>query len=248
MNGPRGSDVVAGLAIIGADGVWSELRERVPGAGLARPTGRVAWRALLPLDNAPAGLPPDVVGLWLGSDAHLVHYPVAQGAAINLVAIVEEKWESKAWTAHGNRAWIAERFARWPIAARRLIEAPFSWQKWPIATVDPACPWSNGPVALLGDASHAMTPYLAQGAAMAIEDAAVLAQALAASSDTTTAFRRYENERRARVARVAKLARRTGDAYHLAPPLSAVRDLALHLGGWRLMFWRNGWIYDWQAA
>lgn len=243
VNGAGRSDVVPATAVIGADGVWSSLRERIPGAAKAQATGRTAWRALVSLDNAPPALPTDRVGLWLGRDAHLVHYPVARGAAINLVAIVEEKWDRKSWSAPGDRVWLAERFARWPPDARRIIEAPFGWQKFPIAAVDPTKPWVSGPYALLGDAAHAMTPFLAQGAAMAMEDAAVLARALAGASDASLALQAYEKERKERVIRVAGEARRTGDAYHAAPPLATLRDWALRLGGGRLVLWRNDWIY-----
>jgi salicylate hydroxylase len=247
VKGAGRSDVVPAAAVIGADGVWSSLRERVAGAATAEATGRTAWRALVSLDNAPAALPTDRVGLWLGHDAHLVHYPVARGAAINLVAIVEEKWDRKSWSSPGDRVWLAERFARWPPDVRRIIDAPFGWQKFPIAAVDPAKPWVNGPYALLGDAAHAMAPFLGQGAAMAIEDAAALARALGGSSDVAAALQMYEKERKERVARVTVEARRTGEAYHFAPPLATIRDWALKLGGARLVFWRNDWIYRWVA-
>jgi salicylate hydroxylase len=244
VNGAGRSDVVPAAAVIGADGVWSSLRERIPGAATAEATGRTAWRALVSLDNAPAALPTDRVGLWLGHDAHLVHYPVARGAAINLVAIVEEKWDRKSWSAPGDRVWLAERFARWPPDARRIIEAPFGWQKFPIAAVDPTKPWVSGPYALLGDAAHAMAPFLAQGAAMAMEDAVVLARSLA-GSEIATALQAYEKERKERVVRIAGEARRVGEVYHAASPLATFRDWALRFGGAKFVLRRNDWIYRW---
>jgi salicylate hydroxylase len=239
------NEVVAASAVIGADGVWSELRQRIPGASEPRATGRTAWRALIPVDNAPASLPADRVGLWLGEAAHLVTYPVARGSAINLVAIVEEEWTRPGWSAAGDGDWLAARFAAWSEPARAIVAAPFSWQKWPIVAVDPAGPWVEGPLALIGDAAHAMTPFFAQGGAMAIEDAAVLARCLAGGRDVEAALRAYEAERKPRVVHVAEAATRTGAIYHWRPPRSYFRDLALRIAGSRLIFWQNDWIYRW---
>jgi salicylate hydroxylase len=245
---PAGTDIVAASALIGADGVWSATRARVAGAGQPKLTGRTAWRALVPLDNAPPSLPIDRVGLWLGEDAHLVHYPVAQGAAINLVAIVEEPWDRQGWSAAGDRVRIAERFVKWSADARAIINAPFGWTKWAIASVDPDAPWAAGPVALLGDAAHAMTPFLAQGAAMAIEDADALGRALSAAPDAEAALKAYEAERKPRVLRTAKAAAWTGDVYHYARRRASLRDLALRFAGPGLILRQNDWLYGWPAA
>src|SRR5690606_12991996 len=126
---------------------------RLPGANGPRPSGRTAWRAVIPLDNAPASIATDRVGLWLGENAHLVHYPIARGSAINVVAIVEEAWDKQGWSAPGDRVWLAERFASWATAVRELLNAPFGWQKWSLNTVDPGGPWVEGATALLGDAA-----------------------------------------------------------------------------------------------
>jgi len=243
---PGGSDLVAASALIGADGVWSATRSRIAGASEPKPSGRTAWRAVIPLDNAPPTLATDRVTLWLGHEAHLVTYPVAGGAAINLVAIVEEDWDKPGWTAPGDRVWLLERFAAWTTEVRALLNAPFSWQKWAITAVDPGGPWTAGGIALLGDAAHAMPPFLAQGAAMAIEDAAVLGKALAASSEPAAGLAAYEAARKPRVARVWKAAWRTGAHFHYGERMAALRDLALRLGGASLLFRQNDWIYRWQ--
>ena len=243
---PGGSDVVTAAALIGADGVWSATRSRIPGAAAPRPSGRTAWRAVIPLDNAPASFGTDRVTLWLGQEAHLVAYPIAGGAAINVVAIVEEDWDRPGWTAPGDRVALLERFAAWATEVRALLNAPFGWQKWSINAVDPAGPWCDGPIGLLGDAAHAMPPFLAQGAAMAIEDAAVLGQALAAAPEAAGALAVYEAARKDRVSKVWKAAWRTGAHYHHGPRMAALRDFALGLGGAPLLLRRNDWIYRWR--
>ena len=241
-----GSELIAASGLIGADGVWSATRGRIAGASEPRSTGRTAWRAVIPLDNAPASLAADRVTLWLGSEAHLVHYPVADGAAINVVANVEEEWDKPGWTAPGDRVWLLERFGAWTTEVRELLNAPFSWLKWAITAVDPGGPWTDGAVALLGDAAHAMPPFLAQGAAMAIEDAAVLGRALGAAPDVAAGFHAYEAERKPRVTRVWKAARRSGEHYHLGPRMAALRDLALGVAGPAIVLRQNDWIYRWQ--
>jgi salicylate hydroxylase len=242
-----GSEVVQAEAIIGADGIWSSQRETIPASASPRPTGRTAWRALIPGDIARPLTDMESVGLWLAPDAHLVHYPVAQGSAVNVVAIVREDWERPGWNAPGEATEIAHHFAAWCKPARDLLAAPVAWQKFAIATIDPYARWTSGRLALLGDAAHAMEPFLAQGAAMAIEDATVLADALYGASDIPAGLRRYEAERRQRVAAIAEASHQTGDAYHLGAPLSAFRNLALRLAGPSLVFGRNDWIYRWTA-
>ena len=241
-----GREIVAAAGLVGADGVWSETRARVRGAAPATPTGRTAWRTVIPIDDTPAGTATDRVGLWLGPGAHLVVYPVARGAALNLVAIVEEDFDKHGWASHADPHWVAERFNGWCIAMRTLINAPTPWQKFAMHVVDPGAAWADGRTALIGDAAHAMVPFLAQGAAMAIEDAAVLATSLAAHpGDVPAAFLRYEATRKPRVARVWKAAMRTGEHYHQTGFIAAARDLVLRAAGERFLLARNDWIYRW---
>ena len=245
---PHGIDVVPAVAIIAADGVWSLFRQRIAGSAEPQPTGRTAWRALISADVARDLVALDRTGLWLGPDAHLVHYPVARGAAVNVVAIVEERWEKPGWNAVGDRNEITRRFGGWSAAARRLLAAPISWQKFAITRIDPSGPWTDGRLALLGDAAHAMTPFLAQGAAMAIEDAAVLANRLRSAADVPAALQAYEAERKERVAKVAAAAAEVGEQYHYRGVMAFARDAALRLAGERLILERNDWIYRWQPS
>jgi salicylate hydroxylase len=142
--------------------------------------------------------------------------------------------------------------ARWAGAARMLVGAVDSWRKWALFTLPDGCEWHEGPIALLGDAVHGMLPFAAQGAAMAIEDAAVLAEVLSeapveSGADIGAAFKRYGRSRRARVARVQRLAERQGRIYHLTGAMALARDLAIRAMGPQRMLARQAWIYDWRV-
>ena len=239
-----GDEDVAAPALIGADGVWSSLRQGIAASAVPKPNGRTAWRALIAAEAAP---PADGarVRLWLGPDAHLVQYPVAGGSAVNLVAVVAEPWERPGWNVPGEAVEIRERFADWCEPVRRLIAAPTAWQKYALAPLDPTGPWVDGRTALLGDAAHAMVPFLAQGAAMAIEDAAVLAAKLKGAGDVPAALRAYEAARKPRVARVCEAALQTGDTYHFGAAIGALRNAALVVGSARLVLAQTDWIYRW---
>ena len=129
------------------------------------------------------------VQLWMGSNAHLVAYPISGGRQINVVAIVPGTWNRPGWSAPGDAKEIKNAFTpqHWPGPARMMIGAVDGWRKWALFTVPDGGDWSSGAMTLLGDAAHAMLPFAAQGAAMAIEDAAVLAKCLAGTGDSTGA-------------------------------------------------------------
>src|SRR5262249_49376604 len=185
--------------------------------------------------------------LGLGRDAHLVHYPVRGGAMINVVAIVSDEQRVKGWSAAGRRADLLARFSGWHKDARALIAAAPAWQRWSLYDRPLPHPWGVGPVTLLGDAAHPMLPFLAQGGAMAIEDAAVLAATLARhSEEPAVGLRRYEGLRRRRAARAQRDARRNGRVYHLKGPAALARDLALKVMGGNRLLHRYDWLYDWR--
>ena len=236
-----------GIALIGADGLWSTLRGKLGDRAPPQFRNRTAWRALVPAERVPAHARANETTLWLGPDAHLVHYPVKGGAMINLVAIVSDDRRVKGWTAEGRRRDLVKRFSGWHKDARALIAAPQAWQRWSLYDRPLPHPWGAGPVTLLGDAAHPMLPFLAQGGAMAIEDAAVLAACLARhSEDPAVGLRLYEGLRRGRAARTQHNARRNGRVYHLKGPAAFARDLALKLMGGNRLLRRYDWIYDWR--
>jgi salicylate hydroxylase len=245
-----------GIALIAADGLWSDLRRRLGHRATPHFAGHTAWRALVPADTAPPEFAAPAVNLWLGRDAHLVHYPVKAGRMINVVAIVRDDWREPGWTAPGLRSELLDRFPAglWHRSARDILGAPEQWQKWALYDCAPFAHWGKGPVTLLGDAAHPMLPYLAQGAAMAIEDAAVLADCLALGpDDAPSALRAYESRRLGRTARTQNAARRNGavyhlDQYYLGGAGALLRTLALMgMGGSRLIS-RYDWLYGWKPA
>jgi salicylate hydroxylase len=240
-----------GRALIAADGLWSKLRARLGHRDAPQFARHTAWRALVAADELIPDLRAPAVNLWLGRDAHLVHYPVRGGSLINVVAIIRDDWREEGWNEPGQRADILARFSpeRWPKAARVLLAAPQRWHKWALYDRAPTAHWGKGPVTLLGDAAHPILPYLAQGAAMAIEDAAVLALRLADTPDDPAgAMRRYERLRRARTARAQRAARHNGRAYHMGGAGAALRTLALlAMGGQRLIA-RYDWLYGWKPV
>jgi salicylate hydroxylase len=237
-----------GIALIAADGVWSDLRGRFSDTAAPRFARRTAWRAVVPALRVPAEFRAPTTHLWLGAKAHLVHYPVNAGRNINIVAIIEDEWHEPGWSAVGRRDELLARFAKWAAPARDLLALPDQWLKW--ALFDRASPPrpGHGPFTLLGDAAHPVLPFLAQGGALAIEDAAVLAARLADNPDDPAAgLRAYEKQRRARTTRVQRAARAVGRSYHLRGPAALVRNTALAVMGGGSLLGRYDWLYGWRA-
>jgi salicylate hydroxylase len=248
----HGAEDIAGL--VGADGLWSRLRAKLGETARPRSARRTAWRALVPAEAVTAEFRAPAIHLWLGRGSHLVHYPVKGGRMINIVAIAADapprQDANQGWSTAATADDVMARFSgrSWHPQARDLLALPAQWLKWPLYDLAPLPQWGRGPVTLLGDAAHPMLPFLAQGAAMAIEDAAVLAHVIgAAPGDVAAAMRRYEQARRPRVANVWRAARRNDAVYHLGWPASAVRDLVLRRSGSDGLRARYDWIYDWRA-
>ena len=188
-------------------------------------SGLIAWRGTLDAKQLPREYTSRRVQLWMGPNAHLVAYPISGARLINVVAVVPGTWNRPGWSAPGEAAEIKNAFAsyRWPASARMMLGAVDDWRKWALFTAPEGGQWSEGAVALLGDAVHAMLPFAAQGAGMAIEDAAVLAKVLGEgpgdnAAGIAAALKRYGQMRRARVGRVQRTARRNGTIYHLGGP------------------------------
>jgi salicylate hydroxylase len=246
--GPVTADAHA-IALIGADGLWSGLRARLghPAPEFRR---RTAWRALVPADSVEEEFRAPDVQLWLGRNAHVVHYPVKGGRLINIVAIVNDKWAEHGWSTEGAREELLAHYSpwNWALPVREFLGVPDRWQKWALYDLPPLDQWGNGPVTLLGDAAHPMLPFLAQGAAMAIEDAAILADNMARRPDRpAAAMRRYEDARRRRTERVQKAARSNGRVYHLAAGEAVLRNLFLRVAGGKMLLRRYDWLYDWRT-
>ena len=240
---------VRGLALIGADGVWSALRGRIRSRSSATFRHRTAWRTLVPADAVPEEFRAPLVHLWLGIDAHLVHYPVKAGRLINIVGIVHDEWRETGWSAAGAREEILRHFARfaWADKARALLAIPDQWLKWALYDSNEPFRSGVGPVTLIGDAAHPMLPFLAQGAGMAIEDAAVVADMLGKyRDDPADALRTYEGARWHRAFRAQQASRRQSRIYGLSGPRALVRNLAMRAMGGEKLLSRYDWLYTWK--
>jgi len=238
-----------GVALLAADGLWSVLRERLGDGKPPRFAGRTAWRGLVPADQVRPEFREPLVHLWLGHDAHLVHYPVKAGRLINVVAITTDSWNAPGWSQPASAADLIARLTAegWAASALALIGLPEAWLKWALYDHPPRRRWSQGAVALLGDAAHPMLPFLAQGAAMAIEDAAVAAQCLARQpNDAAGALRTYCAMRRDRTRRVQRSAARNDARYHLAGARAWLRDTAMRLIGGERLLQHYDWLYGWR--
>jgi salicylate hydroxylase len=242
------------LALIGADGIWSTVRHHLFPQTQPHFSGLIAWRGTLDATQLPREYTARRVQLWMGPDAHLVAYPISGARQINVVAVVPGTWNRPGWSEPGEPNEVKGAFASagWHAAPRMLIGAVDAWRKWALFTLPEGGHWSKDAVTLVGDAAHAMLPFAAQGAGMAIEDAAVLASCLGAIQNESgavvaAALKRYERLRRRRVGRIQRTSRQRGRIYHLASPFALARDLVIKTMGPRRMLARQNWIYDWRA-
>jgi salicylate hydroxylase len=235
--------------LIGADGLRSAVRERL---GLGGPkdivfTGEVAWRALIDAQRLPAHFRRPEVQLWLGPHAHLVHYPLRGGTVVNAVLVVEDRRADalgeSGWNQAGDPSVIGFELKDWALDVGEIVRAAEEWRGWPLFDRPPIKDWAAGPVALLGDAAHPMVPYLAQGAAQAIEDSAALGAALTAQSDISQALAAYEAARAVRAGRVQTEARKQSSIYHMRGPMAFARDMAMRAMGGERLAARYDWLY-----
>ncbi|NLS16080.1 NAD(P)-binding protein [Rhizobium sp. P40RR-XXII] len=235
--------------IIGADGVWSKTRSLVPGAPLPLFSGNIAWRFTIPEASAPAILNRTSVTAFLGRSSHLVCYPIRENAAFNIVAIVSGSSASHDWNATGSKAQregMLRGFSGWNDTILHMLERQEQASFWPLYEMG-AGRWHNGnDTILIGDAAHAMMPFAAQGAAMAIEDAFELAGMLA-TRPPSEAFDLYEKHRAPRIARLRQRAAFNQFAYHARGPIRMARDLVLSLRPPQSLAADMDWIYGYRA-
>lgn len=236
-----------GFAFVGADGVNSRTRQQVLSGPPATYTGSIAWRTTLPLQDVQSVLEPDRVTLLMAPGYHAVCYPLPHRKQVNIALFARAK-ETEAF---GERA-LKQPNLPWAMLRSRTFDtimaaAEGSWGIWPLSTVETEV-WHEGGVGLIGDAAHAMQPHQAQGAAMAIEDAAILAPLLMTEPDAESAFARYAGLRQARVERVRRLSASNGFAFHLEWPFSLARNAVIGLQGARGHIKRLGWLYGYDPA
>lgn len=253
----------AAALAVAADGVWSPLRQQLLDDGSANFTGHIAYRALVAQTDLPAHLRSQEVSVWMGAHAHVVSYPVRGGDYLNVVCLTEgQLLETDVHNLQALQTWNAEKSEAQTLAELQhalrdacsaltdLVAACQSWRLWPLCG-RPAMrgkhEHAQGRVALVGDAAHPMLPYLAQGAGMAIEDAAELGAQLAHSTaaDVPQRLQQFAQARWQRNARVQYRAVRNGQIFHATGPMQWGRDLSLRLLGSRLM--DVPWLYGYQG-
>lgn len=241
------SRTIRPFAYIGADGVNSATRVDLLDGPPARYTGYVAWRTLIPVDAVPRALfdTGNTSLLW-GPGFHAVVYPLPRRGVVNL-ALFSRMPEKAARAARDGSHFVPPRHLLASERFRALIEAAPDLMPWPLYGV--AAPrWHDGAIGLVGDAAHAMLPFQAQGAAMGIEDAAVLAPLLIANAEPESAFASYQHHRQARTRRVAQLSATNGWIFHLPSPFDYGRDLVVRRQGAEAHIGRLGWVYGYDPA
>jgi salicylate hydroxylase len=240
-----------GLAVIGADGVKSAIREQFVG-DKPRVSGHVVYRAVVNKSDFPVDLQWNSASIWVGPNCHLVHYPLRGGEQYNVVVTFHSR-EKEEWSVtEGSYAEVESYFQGISPRARQLIELPKSWKRWATADRDPIGQWTFGNVTLLGDAAHATLQYLAQGACMAIEDAVTLGEAMKVcntleNGDFARAFDLYQRSRITRTARIVLSSREMGRIYHAYGVERLVRN-ALWAGRTQQEFYQAcNWLYGWKV-
>ncbi len=241
----KDGEQIQGAALIGADGLWSGIRQSIVGDGKPRVSGHIAYRAVLKKGDVPPELWSDEVQLWGGEKTHLVTYPLRRGELFNLVAVFHSNKYDEGWDTFGDNSELTERFADAHPTVRALMGKINVWKMWVLCDREPVKNWSQGRTTLLGDAAHPMLQYLAQGAGQAIEDAVVLGKAVEHfKGDFEKAFLAYQDKRYLRTARVQLTARFYGDIYHASGVTRELRNSIFQSGKDAAGFAGLKWMYE----
>lgn len=216
---------VTGRALIGAEGLRSPIRAQMLADGEPRVSGHTTYRSVIPREAMPEDLRMNAATLWAGPKCHIVHYPLKGGTVFNLVVTYHRDALEAVSGKPVTNAEVAEGFEHVHPRARAVIEHGRDWKQWVLCDRDPVSRWTEGRVALLGDAAHPMLQYFAQGACMAMEDGVALAVALDGAEDVEAALTRYQSMRATRTGRVQMNSRLIGDyIYHPDDARAAVRN------------------------
>lgn len=236
-----------GVALIGADGVKSVVREQYVNDP-ARVTGHVVFRAVVDKKDFPENLRWNAASIWVGPNCHLVHYPLRGGEQYNVVVTFHSRDKEEWGVTEGSLEEVQSYFQGICPMARQLIDLPKSWKRWATADREPIGQWSFGRVTLLGDAAHPTTQYMAQGACMATEDGVTLGEALRVhDNDFVKAFDLYQRSRIARTARIVLASREMGRIYHAKGVERLVRN-DLWKGRTPERFYdAMEWLYGWNV-
>jgi salicylate hydroxylase len=237
--------------VVGADGVWSNLRAGIPGAPTPHFSSNVAWRFTFPQSEAPSWLPPTQVTAFLGPSTHLVAYPLNDVGSINVVAIASGVDPGETWDANANgpqRRSLIQHFHRWDRRIIDMLEGAEKPTLWPLYSLTSGSWQDGGNTVLIGDAAHAMMPFAAQGAAMAIEDAFVLAARVAGPLPLAAALSRFETERKTRITKVRARGIFNRFAYHARGPVRLGRNLVLSMRPPQSLAADMDWLYGYDPV
>ncbi|CAN7510964.1 FAD-dependent monooxygenase [Phyllobacterium sp. LjRoot231] len=246
-----------GALLVGADGVWSNMRTAMSDTDRARYTGTIAWRSSVAVDQLPESfktlLPPGInVVAWTGANAHLIAYPIRSGQMINFVAVAPDRQIGRRWAVpvdpdSPSQNFIRE-FAGWHAGLRDVMRAGRPWTPWRLFEMKKCRFQTEERLVLIGDAAHAMTPYAAQGAAMAIEDACVLAGALSADCAAwPSALARFSRARTKRIGAVVRRGALNHLAYHAKGPVAVARNMLLRNRPAEKFVKGFDWLYGFDA-
>jgi salicylate hydroxylase len=248
----EGGRRIAGDVLIGADGLHSRVRQGLFGPAVPKFTGIMAWRGLAPIERLPIHLRKPIASQWLGPTGHVTCYPVRRGTLLNMVGEIERNdWQFESWVAPGSQEECLHDFAGWHSDLLAIIHGIDTFYKWGLFLREPLRKWSVGRVTLLGDACHAMLPFLGQGANMAIEDGMVLARALqACKTDPVRALALYEAARVERAVDVVKRSAAMAETFHnesLHEPEKGAHYISSHFDRSKVSD-RFGAIYNYDAT
>lgn len=247
LNGANGQIATASL-LVAADGLWSSLRQIFAPGTAPHPVGKSAFRSVISAAALPARMTPNAVHIWLAPGGHAVHYPVNAGSDIAIILIANDDARDTGWDFAASADIAGEKIASFAPPLRDLVASASEWRRWPLYDIRPLPSWVAGRTVAVGDAAHPILPFLAQGAVMAMEDAATLAAHLgAADGRIDDALKSYERNRQHRVDRVAAASRRNGRIYHLGGAAAVVRNAVMkHTPAERVIAGFD-WLYGWRC-
>lgn len=239
-NGER----IAGGALIGADGLWSNIRKQVVGDAKPRVSGHTTFRSVIPTEQMPEDLRWNAATLWAGPKCHLVHYPLTDGKVYNLVVTCHNDAAEPVAGKPVTHEEMRKGFAHIAPRALQIIDHGKDWKLWVLCDRDPVSNWVDGNVALLGDAAHPTLQYFAQGACMALEDGVCLAHMVDTQADLATALKTYNAQRAVRTARIQMGSRLLGEyVYHPAGAIADMRNATMRAKTPEQWYDQLQWLY-----
>lgn len=234
-----------GGALVGADGLWSMVRQAIVGDGPPRLAGHICYRAIVPLSDVPQDMRKNAMALWVGPKMHMVLWPMRQDQFYNVTVVFHSNRFEEGWDSYGDPDELRERVASTHPQVREFVNSVQDWRMYVLRDREPVRNWSSGRVTLLGDAAHPMLQYLAQGACMAMEDAMCLAEEVARhGGDHASAFLDYQQRRYLRTTRVQLTARLYGHVYHAADASADLRNAFLRSKTPEQTLESMAWIFD----